>query len=122
MKTMQQFLDSYEAPPLLEWRGLFADSPSEFTHCDRIHVLEDMQSTVPPIMSNNGVRIELQLKQHQQTNVLFAVIYCTMHGKYNHYLGIPMLPWGGSWVARYEELVTVPVTDLVSSESDKLFC
>jgi hypothetical protein len=122
VKTMQQFLDSYETPPVANWRGLFADSPSEFTHCDQIHVLEDVESTVPPIVSNNGVRIELQLKQHEHTNVQFAVIYCTLHGRYTHYLGIPILPWGERWVARCDEVVTVPVASLVSPESDKPFC
>jgi hypothetical protein len=122
VKTMQQFIDTYETPPMTEWRGLFADSPSEFTHCDQIRVLEDVQSTVPPIVSNNGVRIELQLKQHGHTLVQFAVLYCTLHGRYTHYLGIPMVPWGERWVARCAELVTIPVVDLVSSKSDKPFC
>jgi hypothetical protein len=122
VKTMQQFLASYETPVLSEWRGLFANSPSEFTHCDQIHVLEDVQSTVPPIVSNNGVRIELQFKQYKHTNVQFAVIYCTLHGRYKHYLGVPIQSWGERWVARCGELITIPVADLVSSESDKPFC
>jgi hypothetical protein len=121
LKTMQQFLDTDKVPNTAEWRGIFADSPSEFTHCDRIHVLEDVQSTVPPIVSNKSVRIELQLKEHDHTNIQFAVIYCTLHGRYQHYLGFPVIRWGGRWVARCGELVTVPVADLVSSKSNKPF-
>jgi hypothetical protein len=121
VKTMQQFLDTNKVSNFAHLRGIFADSPSEFTHCDRIHVLEDVQSTVPPIVSNKGVRIELQLKQLKNTNVQLAVIYCTLHGKYKHYLGFPVLRWGERWVARCGELVTVPVVDLVSSQSDKPF-
>jgi hypothetical protein len=122
VKTMQQYLDTYDNPPITEWRGLFADSPSEFTHCERIHTLEDVQSVVPPIVSNNGVRIELQLTQPGQTNVQFAAIYCTIHGRYKHYLGVPILPWGERWVARCGELVTIPVADLVTLKSDKPLC
>jgi hypothetical protein len=122
VKTMQQYLDTYDNPPITEWRGLFAESPSEFTHCERIHTLEDVQSVVPPIVSNNGVRIELQLTQPGQTNVQFAAIYCTIHGRYKHYLGVPILPWGERWAARCGELVTIPVADLVTLKSDKPLC
>jgi hypothetical protein len=114
VKTMREYLNTTSAVTTAQMRGPFARSPSEFTFSDRIHVLEDPQSTVPPIVFNNGVRIELQVKRPKQTQVQFAVIYCTMHGKYKHYLAFPILAWGGKWVARCGELVAIAVSDLVT--------
>jgi hypothetical protein len=121
VKTMQQFFEEFWPTPSTTLRGLFAKSPSEFTNSELIHVLEDEQSALPPIVSSNGVRIELQVKQYPKTNVQFAIIYCTLHGRYNHYIGFPIMPWGKRWVARFGELVTVPVQDLVAANSARPF-
>jgi hypothetical protein len=122
VKTMQQFVEDFRSQTTPSMRGLFAESPTEFTHSDLIHVLEDEQSALPPIVSSNGVRIELQLKKCPNTAVQFAIIYCTLRDRYHHYIGVPIKPWGKRWVARCGELVTVAVTDLVAANSRTPFC
>jgi hypothetical protein len=114
---IQDYLRTFEPPKYEQLHGLFADSPSEFTFADRIHVLEDRQSRFPPIVSNSGVRIELQVKRLQNVAVQCAVIYCTVKGQYKSYLGFPIFPLGGRWVARCGELLSIAVTDLVSPDS-----
>jgi hypothetical protein len=118
VKTMQEYLDASPTASTVHMRGLFADSPSDFTFSDCIHVLQDLQSTVPPMVFNNGVRIELQVKRHDHAVTQFAVIYCTMRGRYKHYLAFPIVGWGDKWVARCGELVTIAVSDLVAAKGD----
>jgi hypothetical protein len=117
VQTMHQFIEEFSFGSTGPMRGLFAESPSEFTNSELIHVLEDGQTTLPPIVSSNGVRIELQLKRHPKTIVQFAIIYCTLRGRYDHYIGFPVMPWGQRWVARCGEFVSVPVQDLVAANS-----
>jgi hypothetical protein len=118
VKTMQEYLETSPTPNRVHMRGLFADSPSDFTFSDCIHVLQDLQSTVPPMVFNNGVRIELQVKRPDHAVIQFAVIYCTMRGRYKHYLAFPILSWSDKWVARCGELVTIAVSDLVTHEAN----
>jgi hypothetical protein len=122
VRTMQEYLDTFRPPSQEEMHGLFADSPSDFTFTDRIYPLEDRTSAFPPMVSNNGVRIELQVKPPSNKPILFAAIYCTMKSKYKYYLGFPILPWGRRWAARCGELLVIAVADLVSLESDKPYC
>jgi hypothetical protein len=123
VKTMQQFCEEFPLVPETPARGLFAKSPSEFTNSELIHVLEDEQSALPPIVSSNGVRIELQVKQYTQFQLTFrfAIIYCTLRGRYHHYIGFPIWSSGKRWVVRYGEPVTVPVTELVAADSENPF-
>jgi hypothetical protein len=118
VRTMQEFTDDFSLSDATPMHGIFADSPSDFTFSDRIYVVEDPQSTLPPIVSNNGVRIELQVKKGSNSHVRFAILYCTMKEKYKHYLGFPILSWGGRWYARCGELVLIGVADLVDTKSD----
>lgn len=119
IRTMQEYLKTYTVPDSAQLHGLFADSPSDFTFSDQIHVLEDHQSTFPPIVSNSGVRIELQVSRQAASKVQLAVIQCTIKGKYQFYLGFPIFSWGGRWVARCGELLTIAVDDLVELGSNK---
>jgi hypothetical protein len=114
---IRDYLHTFKPPKNEQLHALFADSPSDFTFADRIHVLEDRQSRFPPIVSNSGVRIELQVKHLEDVAVQFAVIYCTVKEKYKSYLGFPIVPWGGKWVARCGELLTIAVSDLVPSDA-----
>jgi len=118
VRTMQEYLDTFRNPSYEEMHGLFADSPSDFTFSNLIHPLETQSSTFPPIVSNNGVRIELQVKRSSKP-IRFAVIHCTMKNRYKYYLGFPILPWGERWAARCGELLAIAVVDLVSPQSDK---
>ncbi|KAF2822641.1 HET-domain-containing protein [Ophiobolus disseminans] len=122
IKTVEEFLDHLRRPTTSEMHGLLAGSPSDFTSTEQIHVLEDTQFTLPPIVSNGGVRIELQVKRLPNKVVQFAVIYCTLMDKYKYYLGIPMILWGERWFARIGEPVLISVTDLVTPESAVPFC
>ncbi|KAF2790509.1 HET-domain-containing protein [Melanomma pulvis-pyrius CBS 109.77] len=121
IRTMEEYLNTYTVPDSAQLHGLFADSPSDFTFSDRIHVLEDHPSTFPPIVSNSGVRIELQVSRPAVSNIQLAVIQCTLKGKYQFYLGFPIFSWGGRWVARCGELLTIAVHDLVEVGSDKSY-
>jgi len=120
--TVNEFLRGFRAPSTSEMYGLLADSPSEFTFADRIHVLEDTQFTLPPIVSSSGVRIELQVKRLRQQEIQFAVLYCTLKDNFKYYLGIPIMPWGERWVARFGEPVLIAVADLVTANSKVPFC
>jgi hypothetical protein len=121
VKTMQQFVKDFRYQTETPMREIFAALPSEFTHSELIHILEDEQSALPPIVSSNGVRIELQLKKIPYVAVQFAVIYCTLRDRYSHYIAFPVMPWGRRWVARCGELVTVAVEDLVAADSARPF-
>jgi hypothetical protein len=121
-KTMHQYLADTPSPDLGQMHGLFADSPANFTFSDRIHVLADFHTTLPPMVTNNGVRIELQIVHKPGSELHFAVIYCTMQGFFEYYLGFPMLQWNGTWFARYGELVLIAVTDLVKLDSRTPYC
>jgi hypothetical protein len=118
MQTMQDFASTFSPSDTTQMHGIFADSPADFTCSDQICVSEDPQSTLPPIVSNNGVRIELQVTQPPGSPVQFAIVYCSMKEKYRYYLGFPVRPWGGRWVARCGELVLVAVADLVTIDSN----
>ncbi|KAH7092478.1 heterokaryon incompatibility protein-domain-containing protein [Paraphoma chrysanthemicola] len=97
--------------------GIFAESPSQFTSTERIHVLEDVKSTIPPLAFNNGVRIELQSVTFGVDT--YAIIYCTLKDRDKHFLAFRVLNWGERWVARLGDLVTIAVSDLVNASSDK---
>ncbi|KAH7406437.1 hypothetical protein DE146DRAFT_607355 [Phaeosphaeria sp. MPI-PUGE-AT-0046c] len=118
IKTWEEYLHNFATPDTEDMRGIFAASPADFTFSDRIHVLQDNQSTVPPIMASNGVRIELQVHGPEQACLRFAVLYCTMHGSYHSYLGIPIIQWDSRWLTRCGELVTIAVSDLVEPQSE----
>ncbi|KAF2027725.1 HET-domain-containing protein [Setomelanomma holmii] len=104
-RTVREFLNNFSMGKTINMHGIFADSPSDFTHSDDIIVLQDPQSAMPPIVSNNGVRIELQVKRVHGGAVHFAIIYCTVN-------------WDGRWFARCGELVAIPVAELIAPESD----
>ena len=120
--TVTEFLRGFHAPSTSEMYGLLADSPSEFTFVDRIHVLEDTQFTLPPIVSYSGVRIELQVQRLRKQEIQFAVLYCTLKDNFKYYLGIPIVPWGERWVARFGEPVLIAVADFVTANSKVPFC
>ncbi|KAF2117895.1 heterokaryon incompatibility protein-domain-containing protein [Lophiotrema nucula] len=109
-RTLQQFLNEWASTDITDMHGLFADSPSDFVLSDRIKVLENPHTVVPPIVSNNGVRIELQVLQDGTTQ--FAALICTVEGHYEYYLGFPLKPWGHRWTTRIKELLLVPARDL----------
>jgi hypothetical protein len=127
LRTTQEFLDTYSpSEPLFasythQMGGIFAESPSDFTFSDQIYVLEAFPSTFPPIVYNNGVRIELPLQRTLDTSVQFAAISCTAKDRYDCYLGIPFFQWSGRWLARCGELVVIAVTDLIGPRSDVPF-
>lgn len=117
IKTVHEVRYDRAALSVYGLRGIFAESPDEFKFSERIHVLQDLQFSIPPIVSNNGVRIELQVYHPLDPLIQFAVLYCTIHGNYRAYLSFPIIKWGGRWVARCGELVLVAVSDLVHPSS-----
>lgn len=115
--TIQELLASFPQPKLKDMHGLFADSPADFSHTDRVQVLKDLHTTFPAMVTNSGVRIELQVFQVPQSQLQFAAIYCTLKGWFKHYLAFPMIRWNSRWYARCGELVLIAVTDLVPPSS-----
>ena len=111
-RTMQQFLHEWAPQDITDLHGLFADSPSDFTFSDRIRVLENPHPVIPPIVSNNGVRVELQVLQLEKEPLQFAALFCTMEGNYESYLGFPLKRWGQQWTTRVKELLLIPARDL----------
>lgn len=101
-------------------RGLFADSPSEFVSSDRIHALQDRHTLTFPTVSGSGVRLELQLVEFKNIGVKFAVLYCAMLELKTHYIAIPLLPWGGKWLARCGELVSIDAAQVATPGSSIL--
>ncbi|KAH7092380.1 heterokaryon incompatibility protein-domain-containing protein [Paraphoma chrysanthemicola] len=124
VKTIKEFLKSpaNRRPQRSEMHGLLADSPSQFTSTSRIHVLEDIKSTLPPVVFNGGVRIELQVKEVSDQQIQFAVIYCTLSDNFEYYLGFPIFPWSERWVARFGEPILIAVADMVEPASTVPFC
>lgn len=119
LKTWREYLDEAPmTPSVVSMSGIFAPSPAAFTFSDRIHILQDLHSTLPPIMSGNGVRIELQIHAPFPDATRFAVLYCTPLGNYESYLGFPIIDCDKRWAARCGELVTIAVKDLVEPHSD----
>lgn len=115
--TTQEFLASFQQPKLEDMHGLLADSPADFSHADRMHVLKDLHTTFPAMVTNSGVRIELQVFQVPNSQLRFAAIYCTLTGWFKHYLAFPMVQWNSRWYARCGDLVLIAVTDLVPPSS-----
>lgn len=118
IKTVHEFRDNLAGLSVDGMRGIFAESPDEFKFSERIHVLQDLRFSIPPIVSNNGVRIELQVYRPTGHRIQFAALYCTIHGNYRYFLGFPIIRWAGRWVARYGELVMIPVRALVDASSE----
>jgi len=111
-RTMQQFLHECAPQDNRDLHGLFADSPSDFTFSDRIRVLENPHPVIPPIVSGDGVRVELQVLQLEKEPLQFAALFCTMEGNYESYLGFPLKRWGQQWTTRVKELLLIPARDL----------
>jgi hypothetical protein len=111
-RTMQQFLHEWAPQDIRDLHGLFADSPSDFTFSDRIRVLENPHPVIPPIVSNNGMRVELQVLQLEKEPLQFAALFCTMEGNYESYLGFPLKRLGQQWTTRVKELLLIPARDL----------
>jgi hypothetical protein len=118
VRTVQEYINTSPTVDRVHTRGLFADSPSDFTFTSYILVLRDFQSAIPPMVFNNGVRIGLQVKRPEHTVVQFEAIYCPIRGRYKNYLAFPILGWGDKWVARCGELVTIAVADLMTPKQD----
>ncbi|KAH5280559.1 hypothetical protein HBI72_021710 [Parastagonospora nodorum] len=116
-KTARQLVATSAPSNLADMHGLFADSPADFSYTDRIHVLGDFNTALPPLVTNNGVRIELPIFTETQSQLHFAVICCTLEGWFRYYLAFPMIPWNSTWHARCGELVLIAVTDLVPTSS-----
>ncbi|KAH3987156.1 hypothetical protein HBH64_013200 [Parastagonospora nodorum] len=116
-KTAQQLVATSAPFNSAEMHGIFADSPADFTYTDRIHVLGDLNPALPPLVTNNGVRIELQIFTEPQSQLQFAVICCTLKDWFRHYLAFPIIRWNSTWYTRCGELVLIAVTDLVPPSS-----
>lgn len=82
-----------EFPEHCRLRPFLADSASEFTNVDKVEPLEDLQPDIPPIVTGNGLRIELPVLRGG--TFTFAVISCTVRvrGSFDMYLAIPLMQW-----------------------------
>ncbi|KAH4479658.1 hypothetical protein HBH89_251970, partial [Parastagonospora nodorum] len=80
-------------------------------------LLGDLNPALPPLVTNNGVRIELQIFTEPQSQLQFAVICCTLKDWFRHYLAFPIIRWNSTWYTRCGELVLIAVTDLVPPSS-----
>jgi hypothetical protein len=116
-KTMRQYNPTEAAPNFEQLHGIFADAPSDFTYSSRIHVLDNSYTSFPPMVANNGVRIEMQTIQDPTSGKHIGIINCTMKGWFRYYLGFPMVKMGATWFARYGRLVLIAVTDVVPPDS-----
>jgi hypothetical protein len=117
-KTMQQYTSTGSNWHTLDQlHGILADAPSDFTYSSRIHVLENLSATFPPMVTNNGIRIEMQTVEDRSVALHFGIINCTMQGWFRHYLGLPMVQLSRTWFARSGPLVLVAVTDVVLPDS-----
>jgi hypothetical protein len=119
-RTMQQFIETYRYRDSEQrnLHGLFARSPRSFTYAHRIRLLETPRTSLPPILTNNGVRIELQLLRPKGITLEFAAIFCSVEGNYSSYLGFPLSSDGKGWKSRLGELVLIHTYDLVSSDAE----
>lgn len=97
--------------PYSQLRGLLANSPSEFATKHDLRSLRVLQSDMPPIMSSNGVRIELPVWIQTKLSCQFAAISCYVHAYNTKFLGIPLSRWGESFTARSGPLVLLSEAD-----------
>ncbi|KAI1409871.1 heterokaryon incompatibility protein-domain-containing protein [Hypoxylon sp. FL1857] len=98
--------------------GLLAESPSDFVTEHDVKPVQDLQSDMPPIVFNNGVRIELPI--WEQVPNRFAVISCYVKGHSTEYIGIPILRWGDRYTARCGPLVLISAEDWPSRKIETL--
>lgn len=91
-KFRLEFLDHRRLRPFL------ADSASEFTNVDEVEPLEGLQPDIPPIVTGNGLRIELPVLGGG--TFTFALISCTVRGRFDMYLAIPLMRWNPRFTGR----------------------
>lgn len=87
-----------EFPDHRRLRPLLADSASEFTNVDEVEPLESLQPDIPPIVTGNGLRIELPVLD--RGTFTFALISCTVRGRLDMYLAIPLMQWNTRFTGR----------------------
>lgn len=105
--TADEFVKCYTFPAVSELRGMFADAPSDFTFTHRIKVLENILSSMPPIVSNNRVEVELQVARWKENPLQVVALFCTTITDFRWFIWTPLLPWGKRWSARFAELVLI---------------
>ncbi|RDL40149.1 uncharacterized protein BP5553_00128 [Venustampulla echinocandica] len=89
-------------------RGLFAESPAAFKQCHRIQPLENWKTPAEAIETKGGVEITLPV--FESGLHLAAAMPFTLDELYDSYLCIPLMRGSNSRVARWGELVQIPVS------------
>lgn len=87
-----------EFPDHRRLRPFLADSASEFTNGGKLVPLEGLQPDIPPIVTGNGLRIELPVLD--RGTFTFALISCTIRGSLDMYLAIPLMRWNTRFTGR----------------------
>lgn len=87
-----------EFPENSRLRPFLADSASEFTNVDEVVPLDSLQPDIPPIVTGNGLRIELPVLD--EGTFTFALISCTVRGSFDMYLAIPLMRWNTRFTGR----------------------
>lgn len=115
LRTAHDFSTDDSLPINSLLHSLFADSAADFTFSDDIQVLDDLQPDMPPIVSSNGVRVELPV--WSGGGIQFAAISCVVRGNYKSYIAIPLIAWSSRCRARCGELVLLPAGEWSSSSA-----
>lgn len=104
LRKMDEF-NTKTPPQRSQLHGLLADKPSDFISRHHIAPVQALQPDMPPIVTSNGLRIELPIFSKDQYR--FAAISCSVYGHGHCYLGITLFLWDAKYTARLGDLVLI---------------
>jgi hypothetical protein len=105
--------------PLL--KGLFARSPKEFLHCEKINFISDWATSLtPPILTAQGILISLPILQDLGNETWSLVLLGCWKESQRILICLMVRFWGQRALGRIEDVIGVPLQNSVLNEEESV--